>query len=157
MLLGTTDQSGVPLCACRLLNVAHTGVDKLSLQYDVSHVFIDIFRRGRRFYRENIEFPCLVFCESAGELSGTILVPLRLSGATRGPLMLSQALLVTLSGARRPQRGVSKVSLVGLCQPLRNMRLHVLNPHCAPFPGAQKQDRKRDMSKTHQNSPERPR
>ena len=32
---GTTDQSGAPLCACRLINVAHTGVDKLSLQYDV--------------------------------------------------------------------------------------------------------------------------
>ena len=53
-----------------------------------SHVFIDIFYRGRRFYHENIEFPFLFFCESAGELAGTILVPLRLSGAIRGPLML---------------------------------------------------------------------
>ena len=53
-----------------------------------SHVFIDIFRRGRRFYYENIEFPFLVFCESPGELLGTILVPLRLFGATRGPLVL---------------------------------------------------------------------
>ena len=53
-----------------------------------SHVFIDIFRRGIRFYNENIEFPFLDFFESAGELSGTILVPLRLSAATRGPLVL---------------------------------------------------------------------
>ena len=51
-------------------------------------MFIDIFRRGIRFYHENIEFPFLDFCESAGELSGTILVPLRLSGATRGALVL---------------------------------------------------------------------
>ena len=35
-------------------------------------------------------------------------------------------------------KAVSKVSLVGLCEPLRNMRLHVQNAHCAPFPGAQK-------------------
>ena len=53
-----------------------------------SYVFIDIFRRGRRFYHENIEFPFLVFCESAGELSGKILVPLRLCGATGGPPVL---------------------------------------------------------------------
>ena len=68
--------------------MAHTGVDKLCLQFDVFQVFIDIFRRGRRSCHENIEFQFLVFFESAGELSGTILVPLRLSSAIRGPLML---------------------------------------------------------------------
>ena len=35
VFLGTTGQSGAPLCACRLVNVAHTGVDKLCLQFDV--------------------------------------------------------------------------------------------------------------------------
>ena len=35
VFLGTTDQSGAPLCVCRLINVAHTGVDKLCLQFDV--------------------------------------------------------------------------------------------------------------------------
>ena len=35
------------------------------------------------------------------------------------------------------------------------MRLHVWNAHRAPFPGAQKQDRKRDMAKTLQNCTER--
>ena len=66
---------------------------------------------------------------------------------------LSQALLAPILGARGA-KAVSKVGLVGLCEPLRNMRLHVQNAHRAPFPGAQKQDRKRDMSKARQNCTE---
>ena len=87
MFLGSMDYSGAQLCACRLTNVAQRSTHCVcNLMF--SHVFIGIFRRGRRFYCENIEFPFRVFCESAGELAGTILVPLRLPGATRGPLVL---------------------------------------------------------------------
>ena len=96
MFLSTTDQSGAPLCACTLIKAAHTGVDKLCLQFDVFHVFIDIFRRRIRFYHENIEFPFLELCESAGELSGTILPSLealrRNSGHSRACLKLSWSL-----------------------------------------------------------------
>ena len=46
---------------------------------------------------------------------------------------------------------MSRVSLVGLCELLRNIRLHVQNAHCAPFLGAQKHDRKRDMLKKWEN------
>ena len=34
VILDTTDQSGASLCACRLINVAHTGFDNLCLQFD---------------------------------------------------------------------------------------------------------------------------
>ena len=72
------------------------------------------------------------------------------SGPSRACLKLSWLLFWVPGGAKV----VSKVSLVGLCEPLRNMRLHVRNAHRAPFPGAQKQDRKRDMSKARQNCTE---
>ena len=70
------------------------------------------------------------------------------SGPSRAWLQLSWSLFWVPGGFK----AVSRVkSLVGLCEPLRNMRLHVRNAHCAPFPGGQKHDRKRDMSKTHPN------
>ena len=52
------------------------------------------------------------------------------------------------SGAR--PKAVSKVSLAGFGEPLRNLRLHVRIAHRRPSPGAQKLGRKPDLSKTHQ-------
>ena len=63
---------------------------------------------------------------------------------------LAQALLVPISSALRPQ---SCLKSEAFCT-FPNMRLHVQNIHCAPFPGAQKHDRKWEISKTHQNCTE---
>ena len=49
----------------------------------------------------------------------------------------SRALLASILGVLVP-KAVSKVSLVGFGEPLRNMRLHVRIAHRAPSPVAQK-------------------
>ena len=61
VLLGTMKQSGAPLCAWRRIDVAHAAIEKCTLEFDVSCVFIDIFLPGKGFSIENIEFAFLVF------------------------------------------------------------------------------------------------
>ena len=53
-----------------------------------SCVFIDIFPPGRGFSCENIEFHFSFFESPLGSARARFCVPLRLSGATRGPLVL---------------------------------------------------------------------
>ena len=140
--MGVIGRFGAPLYACRAINVAHTGVEKLSLQFDVSNVFVDISFVGEGFTTRILSFHFSFFESPLGSFQAQFCVPLRLSCATRGPLVLGSSSLGPYFGCLEPQ---SCLSLVGLCESLRNGRLHVRKANCAPFPGAQKHDRKRDM------------
>ena len=68
-----------------------------------------------------------------GSFQARFCVSLRLSGATRGPLCLTQALLVPILGARRPQRCLKSES----CWTLRTLTKHApacTEPTLRPLP-----------------------
>ena len=102
---------------------------------------------GEGFTMRILSFHFSFFESPLGSFQARFCVSLRLSGATRGPLCLTQALLVPILCAKRPQRCLKSES----CWTLRTLTKRApacTEPTLRPFPGALKQDRKRDMSKT---------
>ena len=97
-----------------------------------------------------LSFHFSFFESPLGSFQARFCVSLRLSGATRGPLCLTQALLVPILCARRAQRCLKSES----CWTLRTLTKHApacTEPTLRPLPWSTETGPKARYVKTHQN------